>query len=228
MRKITLFAVLIFLSGTVSAQHNKVFFTGIFPEISLTKKISSQYRLNFKIENQEILFDNSDSEIDNPQFTHYRTDLMMFLNREIRPGVSIAAGLFHRIQDNENANRIIQQLAILQRMRNLRINHRFRTDQTFTKNDDFEFRFRYRFTLEIPLDGVEIDPREYYMVLSNEPIFSSKGDEFEIENRTVVALGKLFNLNEKMEWGIDYRTDGFFQEGIRTRLWAKLSYYYNF
>lgn len=228
MRKIALLAVLISLAGIVSAQQNKVFFTGVFPEILVTKRISPLYRLNFKVENQEILFDNRDSEIDNPQFTHYRTDLMMFLNRDIRPGVSIAMGLFHRIQVNENANRIIQQLALLQRMRNLRINHRFRTDQTFTKNDDFEFRFRYRFTVEIPLEGAEIDPKEFYMVISNEPIFSFKGDEFEIENRAVVALGKLFNMNEKLEWGIDYRTDGFIQEGFRTRLWAKISYYYNF
>lgn len=228
MRKVALLVALISITGIVSAQQNKIFFTGIFPEISLTKRISPQYKLNFKVENQEILFDNRDSEIDNPQFTHYRTDLMMFLNRDIRPGVSIAGGLFHRIQDNENANRIIQQLAVLQRMRNLRINHRFRTDQTFTKNDDFEFRFRYRFTLEIPLEGAEIDPKEFYMVISNEPIFSFKGDEFEIENRAVVALGKLYNQKEKLEWGIDYRTDGFIQEGFRTRLWAKISYYYNF
>lgn len=228
MRKIALLVALISITGIVSAQQNKIFFTGIFPEISLTKRISPQYKLNFKVENQEILFDNRDSEIDNPQFTHYRTDLMMFLNRDIRPGVSIAGGLFHRIQDNENANRIIQQLAVLKRMRNLRINHRFRTDQTFTKNDDFEFRFRYRFTLEIPLEGAEIDPKEFYMVISNEPIFSFKGDEFEIENRAVVALGKLYNQKEKLEWGIDYRTDGFIQEGFRTRLWAKISYYYNF
>lgn len=228
MRRLVIFVFLVSLVGIVSAQENKVFFTGIFPEISLTKKISQQNKLNFKIENQEILFDNRDSESQNPQFTHYRTDLMMFLNRDIRPGVGVAMGLFHRFQEDENANRIIQQLAILQRLRNMRINHRMRTDQTFTKNDDFEFRFRYRCTLEIPLEGAEIDPTEFYMVISNEPIFSYKGKAFEIENRAVVALGKLYNPNEKLEWGIDYRTDGFIQEGFRTRLWAKISYYYNF
>lgn len=228
MRRLSLLVVLFLSTRIVSAQQNKVFFTGVFPEISLTKKLNSHYKLNLKLENQEILFDYRDAEIDNPQFTHYRTDLMMFLNRDIRPGASIALGLFHRIQEDENANRFIQQFAVLQRMRNLRINHRFRTDQTFTKNDDVEFRIRYRFTLEIPLDGAEIDPKEYYMVISNEPILSYKGDEFEIENRAIVALGKVFNINEKLEWGIDYRTDGFIQEGFRTRLWAKISYYYNF
>jgi hypothetical protein len=142
--------------------------------------------------------------------------------------VSIALGVFHRFQENEDGNRLIQQLSMLKRMRNLRINHRFRTDQTFTKNDAFEVRFRYRFSLEIPLEGAEVDPGEYYLLLSEEPIFSLRGGEFEIENRTALAFGKLLNINEKLEWAVDYRIDGFIQEGFRTRLWAKISYYYNF
>lgn len=228
MRKLILLLVIAFLSGRLSAQESKVFFTGIFPEISLTKKISQQNKLNFKVENQEVIFNNRDSDFQNPQFTHYRTDVMLFFDRSIRPGVSVALGLFHRFQDNEDGNRIIQQLAILQRMRSLRINHRMRTDQTFTKNNDLEVRFRYRFSLEVPLEGAEVDPKEFYMVFSDEPILSYQGDELEIENRAVIALGKLFNSQEKLEWAVDYRTDGFIQEGFRTRLWAKISYYYNF
>lgn len=216
------------MTETLSAQESKVFFTGVFPEISLTKKVNQKDKLNFKVENQEILFDSRDLESENPQFSHYRTDLMLFFDRSIRPGVSIALGVFHRFQENEDGNRIIQQFSKLQRMRNMRINHRFRTDQTFTKNDNLEVRFRYRFSIEIPLQGAEVDYGEYYLVLSEEPIFSLKGGEFEIENRTVASLGKLFNSNEKLEWAVDYRTDGFIQEGFRTRLWAKISYYYNF
>jgi hypothetical protein len=227
MKKSVIFSLLLVLGGSLSAQEKNVFFTGIFPELSLTKKVSQLNKLNFKIENQEVIFDNRDLDM-NPQFTHYRTDLMLFLDRSLRPGVSIGLGLFHRFQENEDGNRIIQQLAILQRMRNLRINHRMRTDQTFTKNNDFEVRFRYRFSLEIPLEGAEVDPTEFYLVLSEEPIFSLKGGEFEIENRTAIALGKFFNNQEKLEWAVDYRTDGFVQEGFRTRLWAKISYYYNF
>lgn len=228
MKILVALLILVSLTETLSAQESKVFFTGVFPEISLTKKVNQKDKLNFKVENQEILFDSRDLESENPQFSHYRTDLMLFFDRSIRPGVSIALGVFHRFQENEDGNRIIQQFSKLQRMRNMRINHRFRTDQTFTKNDNLEVRFRYRFSIEIPLQGAEVDYGEYYLVLSEEPIFSLKGGEFEIENRTVASLGKLFNSNEKLEWAVDYRTDGFIQEGFRTRLWAKISYYYNF
>ncbi|MDI1322936.1 MAG: DUF2490 domain-containing protein [Algoriphagus sp.] len=228
MKKLFAFFTLILVVGSLSAQQNQIFFTGIFPEVSLTKKVNDRIKLNFKAENQEIIFNNQDAQSENPQFTHYRTDLMMFFDRSIRPGVSVALGLFHRFQENEDGNRIIQQLAILQRMRNLRINHRIRTDQTFTRNDDLEVRFRYRFSMEIPLEGDEVDPKEFYLVLSEEPIFRYKGGDFEIENRTAIALGKLFNSQEKLEWALDYRTDGYIQEGFRTRLWMKISYYYNF
>lgn len=218
--------IIYFIVANATAQENQTFFTGIFPEISLTKKISDVNKLNFKIENQKILFDNRDQE--NPQFTHYRTDLMMFFDHSVRPGVSIALGIFHRFQENENANRIIQQFAVLQRMRNLRINHRIRTDQTFTRNDDLELRLRYRISAEIPLQGKIVDPKEFYLVISEELIFSNKGGDFEIENRVALALGKLYNSREKLEWGVDYRTDGFIQDGFRTRLWGKISYFYNF
>lgn len=228
MKKLIVFFTLILVVGSLSAQQNQIFFTGIFPEVSLTKKVSDRIKLNFKVENQEIIFNNQDAQSENPQFTHYRTDLMMFFDRSIRPGVSVALGVFHRFQENEDGNRIIQQLAILQRMRNLRINHRMRTDQTFTRNNDLEVRFRYRFSMEIPLEGDEVDPKEFYLVLSEEPIFSYKGGDFEIENRTAIALGKLLNSQEKLEWALDYRTDGYIQEGFRTRLWMKISYYYNF
>lgn len=227
--RISLVGLLLLLSlGCLKAQDKPVFFTGIFPELSITKKLDQLNKFNFKIENQEILFDNRDLPTDNPQFQHYRTDLMFFYDRTLRPGISVGLGVFHRFQEDEDANRIIQQLAILQRLRNLRINHRMRTDQTFTKNDALELRFRYRFSMEIPLDGAEVDPKEFYLVVSDEPIFSYQDNDFEIENRLALALGKLYNSKEKLEWALDYRTDGYIQEGFRTRLWAKISYYYNF
>lgn len=229
MRKLILLAVfLVFVSLKVQAQSNHRFFTGVFPEVSITRKLSEVHRLNFKIENQEILYDNQDSDSENPQFSHYRTDIMGFFDRSLRPGMSVALGLFHRFQENEDGNRIIQQLALLQKSRVVRINHRFRTDQTFTRNKPLEVRFRYRLSVEVPLQGAEVDPGELYFLSSAESIFSHQGGDFEIENRLVASLGKFFSKTEKLEWGLDYRTDGYIQEGFRTRLWAKVSYFYNF
>ena len=181
MKKLVLLFVLISLNGSLAAQESKVFFTGIFPEISFTKKLDQQNKLNFKIENQEILYDSRDLETDNPQFTHYRTDLMLIFDHTIRPGISIGLGVFHRFQENEDGNRIIQQLSMLQRLRNLRINHRVRTDQTFTKNDDLEVRLRYRLSVEIPLEGAEVDPSEYIWCFLKSPFSASREESLRLK-----------------------------------------------
>ncbi|GMQ29808.1 DUF2490 domain-containing protein [Algoriphagus confluentis] len=229
MKRIFWIASIFFLlSVPTFSQSRQTFFTGVFPEVSITRKLTETQKLNFKIENQHVIFDNRDREEENPQFSHYRTDIMGFFDHSLRPGVSVALGLFHRFQEGEDGNRIIQQLAVLQKGRSFRVNHRFRADQTFTRNQALELRFRYRLSVELPLEGAEVDPGEFYLLSSAESIFSHKGGEFEIENRLAASLGKFFSRKEKLEWGVDYRTDGYLQDGFRTRLWAKISYYYNF
>lgn len=226
MKRIFVIAVFILILSESFGQQKPRLFTGFFPEISLTKKLNQTQKLNFKVENQHVWFDNRQPEIF--QFSHYRTDIMVFFDQSIRPGKSLGFGLFHRFQDGSDANRLVQQYVYLQRFRSYRLNHRFRTDQTFTKGEALELRFRYRLSSEIALQGEEVDVGEFYLNSSAESIFSLQDSDFEIENRIALALGKLLDPGEKIEWGIDYRTDGYVQNGFRTRLWAKISYYLNF
>ncbi|NVK49601.1 MAG: DUF2490 domain-containing protein [Cyclobacteriaceae bacterium] len=228
MGKGTFFFLISFLIAFSSLAQDQVFFTGFFPEAAITKKLSNGNKVNFKVENQEIIFRNFENPEDRWQFRHYRTDLMAFYDWKLSPLSSMALGLFYRVQDGSNAYRIIQQFATLDRFRRFRIGHRFRLDQTFIPNDAVEYRFRYRLAMDIPLRGDEVDPGENYLVISSEPIFGLQEKEFGLENRFVVTLGKLINPQQKIEYSVDYRTDGFFQEGFRTRLWAKIGYFYNF
>lgn len=207
-------------------QDRQTFFTGFFPEVSLTKKLENSNKLNFKVENQHVIYDNRIG--DKPQFDHYRTDVMGFYDWKLTASTSAAIGLFHRFQDGVDGNRIIQQYAFLNRLRDFRIGHRIRTDQTFTRGQKVEWRLRYRVASEFPLNGATLDPGESYFMISNEPIFSLKGGGFNLENRLILTLGKLYAKSQKLEYSIDYRTDGFFNNRFRTRLWPKISYYYNF
>lgn len=222
------FLVICLLAGSISKAQDQVFFTGFFPEASLTKKLKNENRVNFKIENQHIMYDSRGDDSERLVFQHYRTDLMSFYDWRLGPTKSFALGVFHRFQEGSNANRMIQQFGLLQRNRNFRIAHRFRTDQTFTRGEKVEIRFRYRLALEIPLNGATLDPGEYYLAISNEPIFSYQARDFEFENRAVFSLGKLIQNGQKLEWSVDYRTDGFVEKPFRTRLWAKVGYFANF
>lgn len=91
-----------------------------------------------------------------------------------------------------------------------------------------EFRFRYRLAAEIPLSGTTLEPRENYLVVSNEPIFSHQSGDFEIENRFVLTVGRLLSADQKFEVSVDYRTDKYIQDGFRHRLWLKLGYFVSF
>lgn len=153
---------------------------------------------------------------------------MAFHDWRLNATKSVAIGFFHRFQDGNDANRIIQQYALVKRLRNFRLNHRFRTDQTFTDQEKIEIRFRYRLSFEIPLNGLTLDPDEFYLLVSNEPIFSLQNQGFEVENRLVFGMGKLYSNGQKLEWSIDYRTDGFIQKDLRTRLWIKIGFFQSF
>jgi hypothetical protein len=213
---------------SASKAQNPVFFTGFFPEASITKKLKNENRINFKFENQHVIYDNRSQDLEQLEFRHYRTDLMSFYDWRLNPTKSFALGIFHRFQEGSDANRIIQQFGLLQRLRNLRIAHRFRTDQTFTKGEKIEIRFRYRLALEIPLNGATLDPGEHYLAISNEPIISYQAQDFELENRLIFSLGKLIQNGKRLEWSVDYRTDGYVEKPFRTRLWAKVGYFYSF
>ena len=222
------FVFILLFVGSASKAQNQVFFTGFFPEASITKKLKNENRINFKFENQHVIYDNNREDSKQLKFKHYRTDLMSFYDWRLSPTKSFALGIFHRFQEGSDANRIIQQFGLFQRRRNLRIAHRFRTDQTFTKREKVEVRLRYRLALEIPLNGATLDPGEYYLAISNEPIFSYQARVVELENRVIFSLGKLIQNGKKLEWSVDYRTDGYVEKPLRIRLWAKVGYFSSF
>lgn len=227
MKKLSLLAFLLVFIQSVYAQ-DRVFMTGFFPEAALTKKLSNGNKINFKVENQEYFYRNVEDPSERWKVSHYRTDLMAFYDWKASPLYSLAFGVFHRIHKGANANRLIQQLAFIQRTRIGRLGHRIRTDQTFQTAEQVVYRLRYRLAWDIPLEGTTLDPGEKYLVISDEPIFGLQGEEFDIENRMVLSLGKLIDEQNKIEYSIDYRTDGFFQDGFRNRLWFKIGYFYNF
>ncbi|MHA7814891.1 MAG: DUF2490 domain-containing protein [Pseudohaliea sp.] len=202
------------------------FFTGLFPEAAITKRLEDGRSLTFKVEHQQITYDRDDDP--RRQFTHYRTDWMAFYGAKLSASNSVAFGVFHRVQDGANANRLIQQFATVMRLRTMRLAHRVRTDQTFTDGEDVALRLRYRLAAELPLSGTTLEPGENYLVVSNEPIFSAQSDEFEIENRFVLTLGRLMTRDRKVELSMDYRADKFIQDGFRHRLWFKVGYFASF
>lgn len=224
--RVTLLCVTGFLIANSHLQSQNRFATGFFPEVSLSYKLNSNYSMTHKIESQHGLFDNQ-SELNNElDYKHVLTDLQTFLERRINPYIKVALGYQYRIEDGENTHRPIQQISILQRASKYRIGHRIRTDQTFFKEAEILWRLRYSIKGQVPLQGLELDPGEQYLIVSNELIYMNQNGEDDLENRFVASLGFYFNDKNKLEVGLDYRTDDYLVEDrFRHRLWFKFGYY---
>ncbi len=221
-----LLGALLCLSIRTLAQ-DKVFYSGFFPEAAVTGSVSQQVQLTFKIESQHGSYDTRQVEGERWEYFHDRTDLQGFVALKINPFWKVSGGYQYRLEggDGANSHRSIQQIAYVQRLLRSRLGHRLRADQTYHPTEVTEFRLRYRLSVEIPLTGQSVDPGEFYLLLSNELIYSYQEGESEVENRLVSSLGHYFGTKAKLEAGLDYRTDRYIAEGFRQRLWLKVGAY---
>lgn len=201
---------------------------GLFPEAQLTYGLNNEIKITAKIESQHGMVRNSNEQEADVGYFHDRTDFQGFVGKSFNPFISVAVGYQYRWDgEGEHSHRSIQQVSFVQPASGYRLGHRVRTDQTFQPIAAPEFRLRYRLVAEIPLDGSRIDPGEFYLLTSNEPIFAIQGSTFNIENRLVASLGHYFSKKQKLEAGIDYRADNFLEGGLRQRVWLKVGWFVN-
>lgn len=228
MKKYSFSFVLFFVflvSEIAFAQKSHLFTSGLFPEAQLSYNINKDFYVTHKIESQHGMFDAQrlNQEL---AYSHTLTDLQTFVGKKINPFVKIDLGYQYRIENGENTHRSIQQVAFLQRSNFFRIGHRIRTDQTYFDEESLLLRVRYRYALQMPLQGRSLDPGEKYMTLSNEVIYMNQDSEDDLENRLVASLGFFVDDKTKYEVGLDYRTDDYLVEDrFRSRLWLKFGVY---
>lgn len=222
-----LFFLIILYTGTASAlfAQNSEFSSGLLPSITFSSSITDNFQITAKTESMQEMFSSSFKNEDYFKYAYKRTDFQGFIAYKINPFWSAATGYQYRLVNaDENAHRTIQQLALVQRKTGYRLGHRLRADQTFRDSESTEYRFRYRLSAEFALQGLEVDPGEFYLLISDEPIFSHQGDEQDIENRFVTSLGYYFSSRHRFEAGLDFRTDKILVDGKRNRLWINLGW----
>ncbi len=197
---------------------------GLSPEISLNYKLNEKYSLNGKVESFHF-YQPADETGLWEDFSLDGVDFQFFVNRRINPFQSAALGYQYSYDPSGvGSNRIIQQYSFVTRPGVVRFGHRLRSDQTFHPEDPPRLRFRYRFSAEFPLQGEVIDPREFYMVASDELIYAIQDSQSSYENRLVASLGYMLpNKNHRLQVGFDYRTRLRDSELSET-LWFKMAW----
>lgn len=199
------------------------------PQINFDFKIGKAWKVNSKFENRFILYQNPYEGTGN-RSEYERTDLEIVVARHKGPLKNLGVGYLLRRshKDGSFLHRSLQQYSLGQQLGGLQLAHRFRFDQTFEKNEPEQYRLRYRLSLEKPLSGLKVDPKEFYLKFNNEYLGIFKGGESNMELRLLSSLGYNHSKDNKIEMGLDYRAEKLIGKNTENLLWLTLGWYHSF
>ncbi len=103
-----------------------------------------------------------------------------------------------------NEHRIFQQFITRQNFGRVFLQHRYRVEERFLK-DDFQMRFRYFIAANIPINKKTMAPQALYASAYNEVFVNAQNTHFD-RNRLYGAIGYVFNKYIKAEVGFMAQT----------------------
>lgn len=202
-----LLCIVLLITSITSAQEN---FSGLInPSVSVNIKNETPWSYSFGISNRDIIYQNTQNDFQPLflEFSHYTS-------RQIGFNSKISAGLRYRInrlfEDEKNETRLIEQYAFAKKYEKIKIAHRLRLAQRLREKTTF--RTRYRFLVEIPLNGNRIDAKELGLVTSLEGVWefgSKETPNFGV--RYSNYLGYRILQNTILNLGFEYRYRDFTQ-----------------
>lgn len=217
--------ILWFFPVSISVFGQSTFQTGGLPSLNINKKLKNDWFLNSKIESR-LLFQQGEinGEADK-NFTNVLTDFSLIGAKIIGLNSRIALGYLIRFEEGVLIHRSIQHYVVVQKLSGFRLAHRFLTDQTFSVNEEPEFRLRYRISSELPFNGESVDPGEYYLKINNEYINSLQAMKYDLEIRLIPLIGYGISERFKIETGLDYRVNSFLTNKTRNSYWMTLNFF---
>lgn len=198
---------------------------GGLPSINLNYKWKSDWSANFKIESRQLLQRGAFNGDVDRHYDYVLTDYSLIMAKKIGLNARLSGGYLFRFREGQVIHRLIQQYAITQRLFGFRLAHRLVTDQTFSDNDDTQYRLRYRLSTEVPLNGQSADPKEFYFKINNEYLSSIQATEYDLEIRLVPLLGYAVTDKQKVEFGVDYRVNSFLGKNTQHSFWISWNWF---
>lgn len=214
---------ILFFCNPLKAQNT--YQIGGLPSLNLNSKLKNSWAINFKVESRQIYQKRIFNSTVDKRVDYVLTDFSLIVAKKVGLNSRLAVGYLTRIRDKKHIKRTIQQYTIIRKLTSSRISHRFSTDQTFFSDDSLEFRLRYRFTSEIPLNGQTVDPKEFYIKINNEYLNSWQNKDYDLECRLVPLLGYNFTDSNKTEIGLDYRINSFLNNRSRNSFWISINWF---
>ena len=196
---------------------------GTLPALTISKELKKDWQLTSKIENRLFFYDDSGLE-KKTGLDYIHTDVAFIGSKKVGLSNQLSAGFQFRF-GTVIEKRSIQQFNMVIDYYSFQLAHRFAADQTFAPDTPDSYRFRYRFTYNKPLSGNEINAKEFYFKAGIESLFILEENTQDLEFRGTPTIGYNFKSTNKIELGLDYRTDGILIQPSRQRYFVVLNYY---
>ncbi|HRY98975.1 MAG TPA: DUF2490 domain-containing protein [Bacteroidales bacterium] len=223
IKALILYFLLVYSAADIMAQSSGR--AGVLPSITYSHKLGKAWDYSAKLESRHRLLQYGPDYPEVVRYEYLLSDLTFLAARKIGGRAKLAGGFRLRLEPGSSNFQSIQQFIFRTDASGLRIAQRLAADQTFATGEDAEFRFRYRAALELPLNGQQADPGEYYLKFSNEYLGITQGGKQELEIRAVGLIGYSFLNGHKLEAGIDQRADRLLHGPARHSSWLSLNWY---
>lgn len=203
--------LLIVFGLTIFCSYAQDNFTGYWqPSIALNYNVFGGYSHNFSVQNRNFIYNEGATQLSVRQI-----DAVHFSNYKIQDNQSLAFGILYRTRKTfdggHNELRLTQQYNFQSRPFVVRYGHRLRSEQRITKSNTVH-RFRYRFSLDFPLQGEKLDVGETYFVGNFENLLSvAKMNQPQYDTRFTFNFGWKLSEQTKFQIGTEYRLEDYSQ-----------------
>ncbi len=201
---------------------------GGLPSVNFNLTGQSNWSFNGKIESRQQFHSRASNNEHERGIDYLLTDFSLLAARKLGLSSRLAVGYLFRLEEGNLQHRFMQQMVVVQRLRTLRLAHRFLSDQTFSSQENTEIRFRYRITMEVPLNGESLDPGEFYVKANQEILYGMAIGAHDLELRFIPLLGYNFVQDLKMEAGIDYRLGSIIGGNNEQKIWLAVNLFFDF
>lgn len=203
--KTSFFLTFLLISLSASSQDNFDFLGE--STLSIGSKLSKTYSMDFVFRSRYFLH----KEVF--QYEQQQVDVFHFSNFRLNAAKKLSFGLYYRNRDwfksGSDELRFLQELNASKQKTGFKLAHRLRLEQRIF--DTFSvLRPRYRFAIDLPLNGNTLDVGEAYFVGSTEALVSvSKEHTPLLDQRFTSLFGWLVSKNVKLQSGLEYRWESF-------------------
>lgn len=179
------------------------------PEVSVNYKVSPFYTQNFSLTNRNYLYQDQETKLSVRQI-----DLAHFSNVKIDFNKSLGLGVQYRFREffeenKGNELRVTQQFNTTYKIRNIQLGNRLRAEQRI-KSTGTVHRFRYRFAVDFPLKGLELDVGEPYFIATTESLLSVGRAMAPMHDQRITSqIGWSLPKGVKLQLGIQYRLENY-------------------